>query len=173
MNAFREVVIEGWPRTLVAGRPDQRLMRIGEARALEVRHWVRLEPNNVVEQPEAEILKRRAEPEDVVIGADHPDRAVRLQHALAFGEPRAGELIVGGESVEAVPGVVHAIDARVVGPEKIAAKLEIIRRIGEDQLHGAGWHCAKHLDAIALNNAPLEIGAETTLQRLNATHNSP
>jgi hypothetical protein len=38
------------------------------------------------------------------------------------------------EIVEAVPGVVHAIDARVVGPQQIAAKLEIIRRAGEDQL---------------------------------------
>jgi hypothetical protein len=51
--------------------------------------------------------------------------------------------------------VVHAIDARVVGPEKIAAKLEIIGRIGKNQIHGAGWHPAKHLDALALNNAPL------------------
>ena len=148
-------------------------MRVGEARAFEIRHRVRLQPDDVVQEPEAEILQRRAKPEDVVIGADHPYRAVGLQHALAFGEPRAGELIVRREIVEAVPGVVHAIDARVVGPEKIAAKLEIIGRIGEDQIHGAGWHLAKHLDAIALNNAPLAIGAETTLQRLNATHNSP
>ena len=69
-------------------------MRVGEARAFEFRHRVGLEPGNVIQQPIAEILKRRAEPEDVVIGADHPYRAIRLQHALAFGEPRAGELIV-------------------------------------------------------------------------------
>ena len=108
-----------------------------------------------------------------MIGADHPDRAVRLQDAAAFGEPRAAELIVGRESVEPVPGVVHAVDARVVGPEKIAAKLQIIGRIGEDQIHGAGRHRAKRLDAIALNNAPLAIGGKATLQRLNATHDTP
>ena len=44
-----------------------------------------------------------ADPEDVVVGADHPDRAVRLQHAPHGEQPGAGEGVVGLEAVELVP----------------------------------------------------------------------
>jgi uncharacterized membrane-anchored protein len=66
-------------------------VRVGEAAAAEVRHRVGLAPDHVVEDPEAEILQRRADAEDVVIGADHPDRAVGLQHAALGEQPGAGE----------------------------------------------------------------------------------
>ena len=51
---------------------------------------------------------------------------------------------------------------RVVGPQQIAAELEIVGRIGEHEVDGAGRHSAKRLDAIALNNAPLAIGGKAS-----------
>ena len=69
-----------------------------------------------------------------MIGADDPDRAIGLQHAPAFLEPSPAEAVVGGEIVELVPVVVHAIDAGVVGAQKLAAKLEIIGRVGENEI---------------------------------------
>ncbi len=171
VERLQRVVIEGGPRCLVASRPDQRLVRVGEARALEIRHRVRLQPDDVVLNPVAEILERRPEPKDVVIRADHPDRAVRLQHAAAFAEPSAGEGVVGGEGVEAVPVVVHAIDARVVRAKEFAAELEIIGGIGKDEVDGPRQHLAKRLHAIALNNMALAI--EASIKRLNATHDTP
>jgi hypothetical protein len=64
-------------------------VRVGEALAAEVRHRVGLAPDDVVQDPEAQVLQRRADAEDVVIAADHPQRAVGLQHAAAcFSQAR-------------------------------------------------------------------------------------
>ena len=95
----------------VARGPDQRLVRIGETAAAEIRHRVRLAPDHVVEDPEAEILHDRADAEDVVIGADHPDGGGRLHHASAGGEPASREVVIGGKTRELVPVIVDGIDA--------------------------------------------------------------
>ena len=58
----------------VARRPDQRLVRVGEAPAAEVRHRVGLTPDDVVENPVAQVLEDGADAEDVVVAADHPER---------------------------------------------------------------------------------------------------
>jgi hypothetical protein len=63
----------------------------------------------------AQILDRRADLEDVVIAADHPDRCRVLQDAARFLQPFAGELVVGGEAVELVPIVGHGVDMAAVG----------------------------------------------------------
>ena len=132
--ALQRLVMEGVFRALAARRPDQRLMRIGEATAAEIRHRIGLAPDDVVQHPEAEILQDRADAEDVVVAADDPERAVGLQHAAAGGQPGAGEGVIFGEGRELVPVVVDGIDEAVVGPAQIAAELEIIGRIGEDQI---------------------------------------
>lgn len=49
-----------------------------ETAALEVRHRVDFAPDDIVEDPEVQILQHGADAEDVVIGADHPDGAGRL-----------------------------------------------------------------------------------------------
>src|SRR5215813_1860978 len=58
----------------VARRPDQGLVRVGEAAAAKIRHRIRFPPNHVIEDPEAEVLQDRADAENVVIGADDPER---------------------------------------------------------------------------------------------------
>jgi hypothetical protein len=50
-----------------------------------------------------------------VIAADHPDRALGLEHSAAFGQPGAGEGVVFGEAAELVPLVVDGVDLGVVG----------------------------------------------------------
>ena len=62
-------------------RPDQRFMRIGEAAAAKIRHRIGLAPDNIVQDPKAEILKDRPDPENIVVGADHEDRRVLLHEA--------------------------------------------------------------------------------------------
>ena len=65
-------------------------MRVGEARAAEVRHRVRLAPDDVVEDPEVGVLEQRADAVDVVIAADHPDRAVVLEDAPRLARASRG-----------------------------------------------------------------------------------
>ena len=134
VQRLEALVVEGRARALVARRPDQRLVRVGEALAAEVRHRVHLAPDDVVLDPEAEVLQRGAEAEDVVIGADHPDGAVGLQDAAALGEPGAREGVVVGEARELVPLVVDAVDARIVGPHEVGGELQIVGRVGEDEI---------------------------------------
>ena len=82
------LVVERDARLGIAAGPDQRLVRVGEALAAEVRHRVGLAPDDVVLDPEAQVLQRHAEAEDVVVGADHPDGAVGLQDAPALARAR-------------------------------------------------------------------------------------
>ncbi len=107
---------------------------------------------DVVEDPELGVLKQRADAEDVVIAADHPDRAVVLQDAARLGEPFAGEIVIGGEAVELVPLVVDGIDAAAFGPEQVAAKLQIVGRIGEDHVDGLVGEARHFGDAVTHQN---------------------
>ena len=136
-------------------------MRIGEAAAAEIRHRIGFAPDDVVEDPEAEVLEHRADAEDVVIGADHPQRGARLHHAPAGGEPGAGEIVIGGEAGELVPVVVDGIDAGIVGPLEVALQLQIIGRIGEDEIDASGRQLRHLGNAIADDDARRERGLET------------
>src|SRR5438874_12717252 len=109
-------------------------MRVGEAPAVEIRHRVGLAPDDVVEDPEAEILQDRADAEDVVIAADDPKRPVRLQKPPAFAEPGTREIVVSGEIGEFVPIRLDTVDPAVIWSVQIAAELEVIRRVGEDKV---------------------------------------
>ena len=95
-------------------------------------------PDDVVENPEAEVLHDRADPENIVIGADDEDRRLALHHPPHGGEPAAGETIVIRETRELVPLLVDGIDEALVGPRKRALELQIVGRIGEDEIDGLG-----------------------------------
>ena len=65
---FKRLVIECVaPSARVARRPDQGLMSVGKTATAEIRHRVRLAPDDVVQNPEAEVLEKRADPENVVV----------------------------------------------------------------------------------------------------------
>src|SRR6185437_5963204 len=135
-------------------------MCIGEAAPAEIRHWVRLAPYYVVEHPEAQILQRSPDAEDVVIAADHPQASAGLQNASARFEPGASELIVGCEATELVPVVVDAIDAAVVGPVELVVELKIVGRVGEDEIDGSFGQGAEDFDAITDDDlVERELGA--------------
>ena len=50
-------------------------MGIGKAPAAEIRHRIGLAPHHIVQDPVAQILQAGADAEDIVIGADNPERA--------------------------------------------------------------------------------------------------
>jgi len=95
------------------------------------------------------ILKKRADPEDIVIRADHPQRGIRLHHAPAGQEPGAGEIVIGAEACKFVPGVVDGIDAGIVRPLEVALQLQVIRRIGKDEIDASRGKLFQFSHAIA------------------------
>ena len=145
-------VVEPVARIALARRPDQCLVGIGEAPAAEVRHRVGLAPDHVVQHPEAQVLQRGTDAEDVVVGADHPQRAVLAQQPAAFREPFAGERVIGGKIGEAVPVLVHPIDQAVVRPPQFATKLQVVGRIGEHAMHRGRRQHAHQLHAVPQQN---------------------
>src|SRR5687768_18328103 len=50
-----------------------------------------------------------------------------------LGQPFAGEGVIGGQVVEAVPGVIDAIHQAVIRPAQIALELEVVGRVREDR----------------------------------------
>ena len=152
VERLQRLIVERVLRRLIAARPDQRFVRVGEAAATEIRHRISLAPDHVIEQPEALVLQRRADPKNVVVGADHPQRAIGLQDTAAFGEPGAAELIVGLKARELVPVLVHAIDNGVVRPQQIAIELQVVGRIGEDEIDAFRWNLCQFAEAIAPEN---------------------
>ena len=142
-------IIEGVARFLVLGAPDQCLMGVGKAGAAEIGHRVGLAPHDVVQDPEIGVLQQGADAIDVVIAADHPDRAIVLQDTPRLGEPFAGEIVVGGETVELVPIVVAGIDLAALGPQQVAAELEVVGRVGEDHVDAFVGQARHFGDAVA------------------------
>ena len=57
-----------------------------------------------------------------------------LQHAARRGEPGAREAVVVGDARELVPRIVDRIDLGIVRPAQLAFELQIVGRIGEDQI---------------------------------------
>ena len=97
-----------------ACRPDHCFVRIGEAPATKVGHRIRFAPDNVVENPESEILENRADSENVMIGADDHDGRVSLHHATRGLQPPACERVIFGEVRKFVPVVVDGVDDALI-----------------------------------------------------------
>ena len=147
---LQHLVIEGVALGLgAARRPDHRLMGVGEAPAAEVRHRVGLAPDDVVENPEAQILQNRPDAKDVVVRADDHDGAVRLHRPPGGAEPSPRERVVFGEIGELVPVVVDRVDQALIRPRKSALELQIIGRIGEDEVDRSGREPIHLGDAVA------------------------
>ena len=90
-----------------------------------------LRQNNVIENPEAQILHDRADAEYVVIGADDKNCRLRLHDAPRRREPATGKGIVSVEAVELVPGVIYCVDHALVRPRQLVRQLKIVGRISE------------------------------------------
>ena len=79
--------------------------------------------------------------------------AVGLEKAPRRAEPGAGEAVISGEVGEAVPILLDAVDAAVVGTQELAAELQIVGRVGEHEVD-ARLGKRRHLgDAVADEDA--------------------
>ena len=137
--------------------PDHGLVRIGEAPAAEVRHRVGLAPHHVVQDPEAEVLQDRADAEDVVVGADDPDCRRWLHQPAHRHQPGAREVVIGRKARKLVPVIVDRVDLGVVGALEVALELQIVGRVGEDEIDRSCRKTRHFGDAIADNDAGLRL----------------
>ena len=64
-------------------------------------------------------------------------------------EPGAREAIIVGETREFVPIVVDGVDDALVGARQRAFELQIVGRVGEDEIDAAGGELAELFDAVA------------------------
>src|SRR5262249_20631226 len=135
IRAHLNAVVAGFERLVIervalafgfARGPDQRLVSVGKASPAKVRHWIRFAPYDIIEDPVSGVLKERADPEDIVVGADDPERCRRLHHPAAGEEPGAREFVVGLEACESIPIVVDGVHARIVRTLEIALQLQVI-----------------------------------------------
>ncbi len=110
-------------------------MRVLETTTTEVWHRIGLAPYDVVQKPEANVLKLCANAENIVVRTNNPDSAIWLQHATAGQKPCAGEGIIGLKAFKLIPMIVNSANHRLIRAVKIATELEIVRRIGKNDVH--------------------------------------
>ena len=87
-----------------------------------------------------------------MIAADDPKRAVILQDPAALGQPFASELVVGRKALELVPVIIDRIDLGIVRAQQVAAKLEVVGGIGENEVDRFLGQLPQFLDAVPVND---------------------
>src|SRR5258707_14417050 len=88
---LHELVIEGVARLGVFGGPDDGFGGVGEVAAGENGGRVGVDPGNVVEELEAEVLHSEADGMDDVGSGGNPDGAPGVEDAVAGGGLGGGE----------------------------------------------------------------------------------
>ena len=89
---------------------------------------------------------------DIVVAADHPDRAVILEDTPRLLEPLPREIIVGREALEFVPFVINRVDPASLRSKQIASKLQIIGRVRKDHVDALGRQPRHFGHAIAVED---------------------
>ena len=85
-----------------------------------------------------------------MVRADDPDGPGLLQNPSAGRQPLSRETIVLDEALELVPAIVDRVYQGLVGPMQLLSELEIVRRIGEDQVRAALRQGIQDLYTVAL-----------------------
>lgn len=114
--------------------PYQGLVGIGKTYPAKVGHGIGFYPNNVVQNPIAQVLQDAPDAVDIVIGADYPQGTGGLEDTPALCQPGFGEFIISVEILELVPRFVNAIHLGVVGAPEFCAELKVIRGVRKDQI---------------------------------------
>jgi len=83
-----------WRDFLFFRGPDDGFRGVGEIAARKIGRRIGLDPGNVVQKLEAELLHGEADAMDDVGSAGDPDGAIGFEDALGGGEPGAVELMV-------------------------------------------------------------------------------
>jgi len=154
---LHELVIEGVAGFIVARGPDECFGGVGEIAAREIGRRVGLDPGDVVEELEAELLHGEADGMNDVSGAGDPDGAVGFEDALAGSEPGTIELVIGAGAFGFVP--IALVDAdHAPGVAGNAAVGEEVGRVGEDEVDGGFGDEGKEFETVALIEADVVLG---------------
>jgi hypothetical protein len=154
---LHELVIEGVAGFGVLGGPDDGFGGVGEVAAGKIGRRIRLDPGNVVEELEAELLHGEADGMDDVGSAGNPDGAVGLEDALAGGEPGRVEIMIGVRTAGFVPFAFIDAD-HFAGVAGDAAVGEEVGRVGEDEVDGILRDGGEDIEAVALVDAEVVFG---------------
>ncbi len=146
-----------WRDFLSRRGPDDGFGGVGEIAAREIGRRVGLDPGNVVEEFEAELLHGEADGMNDVGGAADPDGAVGLEYALAGSEPGAIEFVIDFGALGFVPGAFVDAD-HASGVAGYAAVGEKVGRVGEDEVDGGFRNGSEDFEAIALVEADVVLG---------------
>ena len=95
----------------------------------------------------------RADAEDVVVGADDPERGVRLHHAARGQQPGAGEVRRSRRSSRTCPSRRRRHRPATGRGGQRAFELEIVGRVGEDQVDAGVGKLRQLRDAVADEDA--------------------
>jgi len=151
------LVMEGVAGLFIFGGPDDGFGRVGEIAAGEIGRGIGLDPGDVVQELEFELLHGEADGVDDVAGAADPDGAVGGEEALAGGEPGAVEGMVGVGATGDVPGAfIDADHAAGVAGDAVVG--EEVGRVGEDEVDGVWGEGGEDIEAIALEDADVVLG---------------
>jgi len=139
------------PALLIFRRPDNRLGSMREIAARKIRRRIRLHPTNVVQQFKFKLLHGEADGVDHMAGPANPNRAVRLQNALASRQPGPIKFVIRIRPTRAIPlALVHADHLPRMAGNSIVRKK--VRRVRKNQIHAIHRHSRKNIEAIALIN---------------------
>ena len=130
---------------------------MGEIAAGKIGRRIGLDPGNVIEKLEAELLHGEADGVDDVRGAGNPDGAVFFEDALAGGKPGAVEVMVGVGAFGFVP-LAFVDGDHFAGVAGDAAVGEEVGRVGEDQVDGIVGNFFEEFEAVAVVEADVVLG---------------
>ena len=154
---LHELVVEGVAALFVFGGPDNCFGGVGEIAAGKIGRRVGLDPGNIVEEFEFELLHGEADGMDYVAGAADPNRSVGFEDALAGCEPCAVEFMVGVGAARTVPiAFVDADHASGVAGDSVVG--EEVGWVGENQVHAGFGDFCQDFQAVALEDFDVMFG---------------
>jgi len=154
---FHVLVVEFVAGFFVPRGPDDGFGGVGEIAAGEIGRRIGLDPGDVVEELEAELLHGEADGVDDVAGAADPDGAVGLEDALAGGEPGAVKFMVGvGTSGDVPLAFIDADHAAGVAGDAVVG--EEVGRVGEDEVDAGCGDGGEDVEAVALEDFDVVLG---------------
>lgn len=155
-----ELVIEFVAGLFVARGPDDGFGGVSEIAAGEIGRRIGLDPGNVVQELEAELLEGESDGVDDVGGAGNPNGGVGFEDALAGGEPGGVEFmnfVISGP-YRATVGTGETVPFAFVdgdhasGVAGDAAVGEEVGRVGEDEVDGFGGESGQDLEAVTVED---------------------
>ena len=150
VHLLHQFVIEFVAGLFVVRGPDDGFGGVSEVAAGQIGRRIGLDPGNVVEKLEAELLHGEADGMNDVAGAADPNGAVGFENTLAGGEPGAIEFVIFSGAAGAVPCAFVDAD-HFAGVAGDAAVGEEIRRVGEEEVDtGFGGKGGEDFEAVAL-----------------------